>query len=114
MADVEMYTGDSRTISIAVTDENGDAVDVSTAQAAEYGIFDLAGVQYISKRRGFGVEIATNVVTATLLPADTVDLAPGLYTHEMEIIDADAAVHTVYQGEILLKRGFIYSEEEEE
>jgi len=111
MADTVLFLGDNLTLVIAVTDSAGESADVSDAQSSEYGIFDLEGTQYVSKRLGFGVEIATNVVTVTLIPEDTLDLAPGLYTQELEIIDADGAVHTVYQGEILLKRGYIYSEE---
>jgi len=110
MADTEFHRGDSLTINIAVTDSSGNAVDLSDAQASEYGIFDGAGMQLVSKSIGAGVAIAANVVTVTLDPADTASLAPGLYTHELEVIDALDAVHTVYQGDILLKRDYILSE----
>ncbi|PYJ11269.1 MAG: hypothetical protein DMF06_03395 [Verrucomicrobia bacterium] len=114
MADVVLYTGDSLVLNIAVADSNGEDADISNAQASAYGIFNLAGEQLVSKRQGFGVEITVNIVTVTILPADTVDLPPGTYVQELEVIDAEALVHTVYQGTIELRRGYIYSEEVEE
>lgn len=111
MADSEFHRGDNWTLNISVTDSGGAAVDLSDAQASEYGIFDGGGIQVVTKQLGSGISIAANIVTVTLEPADTSSLAPGTYIQELEVIDALAAVHTVYQGDVLLKRDYIHSEE---
>jgi hypothetical protein len=110
MVDTEFFKGDSLTLNIAVTDGSGAAVDLSGALSGKYGIFDGAGLPLVSKSLGDGISIAANVVTVTLLPADTASMLPGTYAHELEVIDSLAAVHTVYQGGIRVKRDYIVNE----
>lgn len=105
--DFSMYSGDSRTITIQISDENGDAVDISTATAVSYGIFKSSGISVLEKELDDGLEAAGSVVTITLEPEDTEDIPAGNYVHECQITLADATVATVLQGQIAILQDYL-------
>jgi hypothetical protein len=107
MPDLQLISGDSRTLQIAITDEAGAPVDVSTAQAIEYGIFDAIGAARVTKTLGAGITVAAHIVTVELLPEDTDALLGGGYVHELEVITAAGKTHTVLQQTITLRRDYI-------
>lgn len=92
---------------VAITDEAGGAVDISTAQSIQYGIYEQSGLVRLTKTLGAGITVATNIATIELLPTDTADLLGGSYHHELEIITAAGRVNTVLQGTIILRRDYI-------
>lgn len=106
--DFTTYIGDSKSLEIAITDSDGAAVDVSTAQAVVYALFARAGgAALVTKTLDDGVSVATSTVTVALAPADTAELAPGLYLHELQITDSAGAVTTALQGSVALRAGYI-------
>ena len=106
MADFTMYSGDSKTLTIAIRDEAGDPVDVSTATSIIYAIVKTDGTRVATKTLGAGVTVATSTVTVTLVPADTAGLA-GTYGHELEITLLSGAGSTALHGEMAIVRDYI-------
>lgn len=97
------YSGDTREITVTVTDKAGAAVDCSSVTIV-YAL-DTAphsgGTPLVSKTTAggdFTIGGASNhEVTFTLDPADTADLS-GTYYHEMEITNVAGDVATVLEG----------------
>jgi hypothetical protein len=107
--DAELYSGDTKVITIAIVDENGDAVDVSDATSIIYGVYGRDGGEaLISKALAGGVVAEENIVTITLDPDDTGDLGPGTYIHECQIIQLDNSVHTVLQGKLTILKDYVH------
>jgi hypothetical protein len=102
-----MVSGDSRTLTIPITDEGGNNVDVSTAQAIRYGIFKHGGDALVSKSLENGLSVVAHVVTVVLVPADTAALLAGSYPHELEIVTASGEVHTALQGTVTIRKDYI-------
>lgn len=105
--DLTMYSGDSRTLNIEITDDTGAPVDVSTSSDITYGIFKQTGEALVTKTISAGLLIAESVITVTLDPADTADLAGGTYVHECQVTTADDHVYTVLGGTIKILRDYI-------
>jgi hypothetical protein len=108
--DAELYAGDTKILTIAITDANGNAVDVSTATAIVYGVYGrISSTAIISKTLAGGITVVTSTVTVTLDPEDTADIAPGAYIHECEVTQASGAVYTVLQGKLTIIKDYVHS-----
>lgn len=105
--DFTMVSGDSRTLTIEITDDAGTPVDVSTSSDITYAIFRQTGELLVTKTISEGVLIDESIVTVTLDPADTADLVGGTYVHECQITAADDSVYTVLSGTIKILRDYI-------
>jgi hypothetical protein len=103
--DFTMYAGDTRVLTIGITDEDGAAVDVSTAQAIRFGVFG-GGVEQFVKDLDEGITVEDSVVTVTLEPADTQNLS-GSYVHELEIVDVNGHVYTALQGHMRVLKSYL-------
>ncbi len=106
-ADFTMFSGDSRILTILIKDEAGVDVDVSAADTILYGIFKKDGTVILQKALLSGITVAGNVVSITLLPSETQDIAPGQYMHECQISLLDGTVATVMQGQLHILRDFL-------
>ena len=107
----ETHKGDSKLLTITVTDEAGTAVNITTAAEIR---FRLAGDQFdetmdISKNLtddSAGDVIITDgsngVFTVQLNPADTANLAHGMYEHRSEVEDASGNISSVTTGYLSL------------
>lgn len=107
MTDVITFTGDSMAFDVVITNNEGDEVNVSTATAIEYGIYDRDGLVQVSKTLGAGITVNQYIVTVTIDAVDTADLPSGLYLHELEITTLAGTVHTVLQGDVWLRQDYI-------
>jgi hypothetical protein len=107
MSDVVSYTGDSMSFDVTISNNAGDEVNVSTATAITYGIYDRDGVVQVSKTLGAGITVDGYVVTVTIDAVDTAGLPSELYVHEMQIITLGGTVHTVLQGDVWLRQDYI-------
>lgn len=104
--DFEMYSGDSKTISIPIVDEDGAALDVSTAAAIAFTIVHYYTYAVkCAKSLGDGITVDGATVTVTLDPEDTDDLA-GRYRHELQVTDIDNNVFTALQGKATILRDY--------
>lgn len=99
--------GDTKVLTIAVTDEAGSA-KVLTGSTKRWKAFDNLGVEKISKADGditlVNVDGTDDGLRFTLAPSDTVNLAPGPYPHEAEVVDSGSNVSTVTKGTLRVEK----------
>lgn len=104
-----MISGDSKSIDISLVDNDGAAVDVSTAGTATYKIAsgpNADSVVYVTKSLVSGITVATSTVTVALVPSDTENLS-GAYYHELLIVDAEGKQFRPIQGKVTITRNLI-------
>lgn|SRR5690606_34993416 len=101
--DARMTSGDTKRLRVTITDSDGVEVDVTGATI----IYVIADSQErVRKATGDGITIDGAVVTVTLDPADTAELA-GVYAHEMQIVDGAGQVQTVFTGQMSIAKDLI-------
>jgi len=101
--DFSMYSGDSKSLAITITDSDGVAVDL-TGATVKYAIAAsaTATTKLVSKQTGgLGITTASNVATVPLVPADTASLA-GIYYQECEVTDTSGNVSTALVGTVVI------------
>lgn len=105
--DYEIVSGDNKTLSITVRDENNAVLDVSTAQKITYVIVNAFMDQIVvMKDRSSGIVATPTAVTVTIDPSDTQGFS-GEFIHELEIVDALGQTFTALQGEVLIRKDYI-------
>ena len=100
---INIHSGDTHTITVTVTDENGDAKNLTDATIT-YKAGDT-----IEKTLGNGIEIsnaAGGIFLIALLPVDTASL-DGLYPHEAEVTDSNGVVSTIFIGNLFVTKDLI-------
>mgnify|MGYP000892708861 FL=1 len=110
--DFKMTAGDTRVLRIAVTDTDGEQVDLAGATARWWmarSSRSTGASVLVQKSTSGGVSIdeQTGIVTVTISPADTEGLSAGLYYHELEIVDGNGAVSTVTTGKVTMRDALI-------
>lgn len=103
---VELYTGDDRTLNVTIYDVNGAALDVSTASAATYTVRDAPGgaLLFAAKTLGAGITIATSVVSIVIASANTLAARGDRdYSHELELVLSGKKV-TAMTGRFRLRK----------
>ena len=98
-----MISGDTKLLELTIHDAEVAEVDVTGADVT-YVIADSA--VRVTKTTDDGITIDGAVVTVTLDPADTAELA-GVYAHEMQITDPSGNVGTVMIGEVSIAKDII-------
>ncbi len=95
----EVWVGDKKQPVFTVVLEgslNNSAIVWSLAESP-------GGVALITKTYPTGVEFSGNEVTVTINPADTADLHPGRYYHQLVITDSQGTVVTAATGQARLR-----------
>lgn len=109
-SNLKFVQGDSKVLRVTAKTSAGVAVNLAGASGIRYRLAkSVKGTALIDKAMGTGIAItdaANGVLEVTLLPADTVALK-GEYLHELELVDADGNVVTVFQGTVTLLPGMI-------
>ncbi len=99
--------GDTKVMTIDVVDEAGSPKNL-TGSTKRWKAFDKVGVEKISKADGditlVNVAGTNDGLRFTLTPSDTVNLAPGPYPHEAEVVDSGSNVSTVTKGTLLVEK----------
>lgn len=105
--DATIYAGDDAVLRFSLTDEDGDALDV-TGYAFAWAMRGAGGAVAISKATGSGIAVSGaasgGVVEVTLSHDDTADLAPIGHPHQLEGTDGSGTVSTLAEGVITVKR----------
>lgn len=95
----EMHSGDTKEITITVTDASGSDVALGGSTIV-WGLYTAPGASTasVTKSTTAGtITISTNTCTIALVASDTTGLA-GKYYHETEVTDASSVVETVTTG----------------
>lgn len=100
-----MYAGDSQPVQITVTDSGTGAAADLTGCALTWMLAVAPGGTALVTKTSAGGDIAvsgagSNIVTVSLEPADTDALEPGVYYHELKVVDLAAQVHTAVQDKL--------------
>jgi hypothetical protein len=90
-----MYIGEDKTVSIALTNEDGTPFDTAGATMEWWLAKTNHSDKIVAKTIGSGLALATGGVTVTLASADTYDLKPEIYYHELKVTKAGLSVATV-------------------
>ena len=102
--DFSMSSGDTKNISITITDSAGDAVDLTGATSI-WAIYS-GGTALLTKTSAAGAitygGASTNVATVAVAAADTESIAGGVYRHELEITDTSGNVSTACSGTVVI------------
>jgi hypothetical protein len=106
MAASSMYSGDSVSIAVTVTDSTTGAAVNITGATMTWALATAPGTTpLLTKTSGDGditvSGASSNVATVALAPADTAALN-GVYHHELQIVDGGGNKYTVYQGSIYI------------
>jgi DUF4097 and DUF4098 domain-containing protein YvlB len=102
-----IVSGDTKVLSIHIVDEVGAPLNVNSAAAVDFKVTTRHHVDIFSKSTNGGITLDGDLVTVTLLPADTVDLAPDTYNTELQITDSTGAIFTALQGKMIVRKGYI-------
>lgn len=98
---VEIYQGDTRTITVTVYDSNDQIISITGAQGIKWVVYKRSsGVIYIQKSIGSGITITdgpNGVFEIVLANSDTLNLL-GTYNHECELKDASGNISTIFTG----------------
>ena len=98
--DFSLVKGDDHEVLIAVADENGDDVDLTTASAISWECADLGGAAAFSKALGTGITVENvNDMRVALDAADTDTLTKRVYRHCARVTIA-TKLSTVTLGKI--------------
>lgn len=113
--DVEMYSGDTRTLNFTVTEADGvTAIDLSGISAIKWQCSKklssgFASVATLSKALGTGVTVTDALagkLQVALSPIDTYALS-GRFYHELELTDGGGNVSTVAVGTLTILKDLI-------
>lgn len=99
----ELYAGDSAELEIALTDEEGAALDLSGATLAWKLARTPHAAAEVSKASGSGISISGSTATVALDDTETADLL-GDYWHQLVVTDASGNVSTLATGTITFRK----------
>ncbi len=104
-----MRAGDDKRITVTIIDgATGGRKDISGSSAR----WSMArGSVSVLKTTATGGIVITNgpqgVLDIVLVPSDTAAMAPGVYRHELEVVDASGQSATVMAGDVHLRRALL-------
>ena len=103
--DFEVYQGDTKQVTITITDEAGAALTL-TGSSQKWEAFDgaTAAIQKADVDISLvSVDGTDDAIRFTIDPADTATLTAGTYAHEAEVTDSTSNVSTVTRGTMTVR-----------
>src|SRR5262245_52513844 len=81
-----MYIGEDKTVFIAIKDENGDPLDLTGATMEWWLAKTSHSEKTLQKKLGSGLTVVAGTgVNVSLASADTYDLKPEIWYHELKV-----------------------------
>lgn len=100
----QLYAGDAAELAIEITDEEGEALDLSGASLSwTLARSPFAESNVISKASGNGILVDGSTATVSLSGAETADLL-GDYWHQLVVTDAQGNPSTVATGVLTVRK----------
>jgi hypothetical protein len=97
----EVYAGDDKEVTITVYQEDETTLLNLTSYTLNWVLYDADGDILLTKIIASGLTVPTpsnGQVVVSLVPADTLTLDPGVYSHELEITSVGGKISTVTTG----------------
>lgn len=107
MAKIELIRGDSRTITIPITNPDGTAKNLTgctvyfTVNATKEPVSDASAV--IAKSTTSFASPTTGIATISLTNADTQNITPGSYYYDVQLKDASGNISSEEQDRCVVK-----------
>lgn len=106
--DFEIYSGDSKNLSVTVTDENNNPVNITGAQSIVWAL--ISGDKVILRKTlSEGVMIINGpggIFQISIAAADTAKLT-GKYRHECRLVTADGMSGIIFTGTLTVNKAYI-------
>jgi len=97
---IEIYQGDTRTLTVTVYDLDGNITSIA-GSTLKWVVYKLStSAIHISKTTGDGITITdgpNGLFEIALLKVDTLNLL-GNYNHECELVDESGNISTIFTG----------------
>lgn len=108
--DFTIYSGDSRSLPVTVTNGSGGTVNITGAQSIVWVVVGPSGNVLLTKTLAAGQIALTNptagICTITLLAADTSQLT-GTYAHECRMVDVSGNSSIIFTGNLTVTKAYI-------
>lgn len=104
-----MYSGDSQTVKITVTDDDGNPVDLSGSQELTFAVARYGTTEVTKTLSGGGITVTgsdNNVATIQLDASETADLE-GEFDIELQQTDGGGNVATLTRGVLTIEADLI-------
>lgn len=106
---ISAWIGDDFVITLTVYNIDGDEVNITNLNDALWVLkrHGASETSFVSKTLGAGIAIIDGpggVLTVTVDAADTADLVPGIYYHEIRIVDSSNLITTIMSGTMTLNQ----------
>jgi hypothetical protein len=105
---IEVYSGEDSLPTVTVKDASGVAINLSTASAIQWNVYDPSGtiVAVLSKSLGSGVTLiggGTGGQFSVALTAANTTAIDGWYSHSAIVTDSGGLISVVETGRLLAK-----------
>ena len=104
---VIIYRGDNAQLKVTLLTATGDVYVAAPGDEVKYRLSrnsDSPVAEYfITKELGSGITILAGVATIEITAAQTRALEPGLYYHELKIVDPPLEVATAMIGTVIIR-----------
>lgn len=107
--DFSIYQGDDKGIRFELQDSAGEILGITGASAKWKSAVSPRGPALVSKTATLEIDDGKSWAVVVLSPADTVDLAPFGYYHELQITDGAGQTFTAAVGSMEVRRALIKS-----
>ena len=102
--DFEMYQGEDKLLTFAITDDADDPADLTSSTATWMLAHKLALTNTVlTKITTDGIVINGSNYEVTLLPSDTVGIEAGEFYHELRMVDSDGKESVVATGSATIR-----------
>lgn len=102
----EMHAGETIDLAVVVIDKATRGRKNLAGATIKWVLYDEVGESAVLSKSTETVGEITDVdglnglFTVALLPADTIDVAPGTYYHESEVVDSGGSASVVFTGQV--------------
>lgn len=99
-ADLSIDQGTDYEVTLTLTDENGNVLDLSNSNTAAQIRKNYTSLTYTEFDTS--TNVATGEISLTLTADQTADLEPGRYVYDVELTDASNSISRVVEGVVTI------------
>ena len=107
--DLTIFTGDSKSLLVTVTDGNSNPVDLTGAQSIVWALIQNDEI-ILKKTLSTGISITsatTGQCIVAISASDTIALTPGTYSHECRVVTSSGQSGIVFTGTLSVNKAHV-------